>query len=133
MKKIFYFFDKLEDKIRATLSRHSIIYAFIGGTAIVLFWRGVWMVADMIPFLTGPVSMLVSIAVLLIVGLFVSFFIGDTILISGFKKEKRLDEKVVSEVKTELDILNDIQKRLNDIEKELKTLKEEMRNTALRN
>ncbi len=133
MKKILYFFDRLEDKIRAALSRRPVIYAFVGGTAIVLFWRGVWMVADTIPFLTGPVSMLVSIVMLLAIGLFVSFFIGDTILISGLKKEKRLDEKVASEVKTELDILNDIQKRLNEIEKELKTLKEEMRNTILRN
>ncbi len=133
MKEILYFFDKLEDKIRAALSRRPVIYAFVGGTAIVLFWRGVWMVADTIPFLTGPVSMLVSITMLLAMGLFVSFFIGDTILISGLKKEKRLDEKVASEVKTELDILNDIQKRLNDIEKELKTLKEEIRNAMLRN
>ena len=82
--------------------------------------------ADMIPFLTGPVSMLLSIAMLLAIGLFVSFFIGDTILISGLKKEKRLDEKVASEIKTELDILNNIQKRLNDIEEKLKTLKEKM-------
>ena len=133
MKTILYFFDKLEDNIRAALSRRPIIYAFVGGTAIVLFWRGVWMVADTIPFLTGPVSMLVSIAMLLAIGLFVSFFIGDTILISGLKKEKRLDEKVASEVKTELDILNDIQKRLNDIEKKLETLKEEVRNTMLKN
>ncbi len=133
MNKIFYFFDKLEDNIRSALSRRPVIYAFVGGTAIVLFWRGVWMVADTIPFLTGPVSMLVSIAILLAIGLFVSFFIGDTILISGLKKEKRLDEKVASEVKTELDILNDIQKRLNDIEKELKTLREEMRNAVLKN
>ena len=133
MKKILYFFDKLEDNIRAALSRRPVIYAFVGGTAIVLFWRGVWMVADTVPFLTGPVSIFISVAMLLAIGLFVSFFIGDTILISGLKKEKRLDEKVASEVKTELDILNDIQKRLNEIEKELKTLKEEMRNAMLRN
>ena len=119
MKRILRFFDKLEDKIRAVFSRHSIIYAFIGGTAIVLFWRGVWMVADTIPFLTGPVSIFVSVAILLAMGLFVSFFIGDNIIISGLKKEKRLDEKVASEVKTELDMLNDIQKRLDDIEKKL--------------
>ena len=126
MRKILSFFDKLEDNIRAALSRHPIIYAFIGGTAIVLFWRGVWLVADTLPFLTGPVSIFVSVAILLAMGLFVSFFIGDSIIISGLKKEKRLDEKVVSEVKTELDMLTDIQKRLNDIEKELKTLREEM-------
>ncbi len=130
MKEIFRFFDKLEDNIRAALSRHPIIYAFIGGTAIVLFWRGVWLVADTLPFLTGPVSIFVSVAILLAMGLFVSFFIGDSIIISGLKKEKRLDEKVVSEVKTELDMLTDIQKRLNDIEKELKTLREEMRENS---
>ena len=119
MNRIFYFFDGLEDRIRNTLSRYPIVYAFIGGTAIVLFWRGVWKVADATPFLTGPVSIFISVAVLLVTGLFVSFFIGDTIIISGLKKEKRLDEKVASEVKTELDMLNDIQKRLGDIEREM--------------
>ena len=131
MKRIIIFFDKLEDGIRAALSRRPIVYAFVGGTAIVLFWRGVWMVADTIPFLTGPISILVSVATLLAMGLFVSFFIGDNIIISGLKKEKRLDEKIASEVKTELNILNDIQKRLDDIEKELKTLREEMRRNVV--
>lgn len=125
MKDFFHFFDKLEDHIRAVLSRHNIIYAFIGGVAIVLFWRGVWHTADMIPFLTGPVSILISVTVLLGTGLFVSFFIGDKIIISGIKKEKRLDEKVASEVKTELDILEDIQKQLRGIEKELKIKKKD--------
>ena len=130
MNKPFNFFDKLEDSIRAALSRRPIVYALIGSTAIVLFWRGVWMIADDIPFLTGPVSIFLSVVILLVTGLFVSFFIGDTIIISGLKKEKRLDEKIVSEVKTEFDILQDIQKKLNDIEKELKTLREETkRNT----
>ena len=126
MRRVLSFFDKLEDNIRAAFSRRPIIYAFVGGAAIVLFWRGVWMVADTIPFLTGPVSILVSVAILLAMGLFVSFFIGDNIIISGLKKEKRLDEKIASEVKTELDILNDVQKKLGDIEKELKALREEL-------
>lgn len=120
MKRILHFFDKTEDNVRNTLSRYPIVYAFIGGTAIVLFWRGVWDVVDMIPFLRGLVSISISAVVLLLTGLFVSFFIGDTIIISGLKKEKRLDEKVASEIRTELDILNDIQKRLGNIEEELK-------------
>lgn len=124
MREIFHFFDKTEDNVRNTLSRYPIVYAFIGGTAIVLFWRGIWDVVDMIPFLRGLVSISISAAVLLLTGLFVSFFIGDTIIISGLKKEKRLDEKVASEIKTELDILNDIQKRLGNIEEELKKQKE---------
>src|SRR3989339_859702 len=131
MKKIFHFFDKLEDNIRATLSKHNILYAFIGGVAIVLFWRGVWMTADAIPFLTGPISILISVIVLLGTGLFVSFFIGDKIIISGIKKEKRLDEKVASEIKTELDMLSEIQNKMNSIEKELKTIREEMKKEAI--
>ena len=75
MKDFFHFFDKLEDHIRAVLSRHNILYAFIGGVAIVLFWRGVWMTADMIPFLTGPMSIFISVVVLLGTRLFFSFFI----------------------------------------------------------
>lgn len=123
MQKIVRFFDKMEDHIRAALSLHPVLYALIGGTAIVLFWRGVWMIADTFAFLTGPVSIAISIVVLLSTGLFVSFFVGDTIIISGLRKEKRLDEKIASEVRTELDVLNDIQLRLDAINKEMIVLK----------
>lgn len=123
MQTIIRFFDKMEDHIRASLSLHPVLYAFIGGTAIVLFWRGIWMIADTFAFLTGPVSVAISIIILLSTGLFVSFFVGDTIIISGLRKEKRLDEKIASEVRTELDVLNDIQIRLNEINKELIVLK----------
>lgn len=132
MKDIFNFFDRLEDDIRAALSKHNILYAFIGGVGIVLFWRGVWITADMVPFLTGPVSVVLSVVIMLATGLFVSFFIGDSILISGLKKEKRLDEKVASEVKTELDVLEDMQIKMNDIEQELKAMREEMKSAAPR-
>lgn len=133
MKIIFNFFDKLEDNIRAAFSRHPIVYAFIGGAAIVLFWRGIWHIADTLEEKGGilgllfyePVNLLLVVAVLLATGLFVSFFVGDNIIISGLKKEKKLDEKLASEVRTELDMLNDIEKRLNNIEKDLKIIKEE--------
>lgn len=47
-KKIFLFFDKLEDSIRKWLSHHPLLYAFIGGTGVVLFWRGIWHTMDFI-------------------------------------------------------------------------------------
>lgn len=128
MKKILRFFDKLEDNTRAALSKHNFLYAFVGGVSIVIFWRGVWITADSIPFLTGPVSIFISVAILLVTGLFVSFFVGADIIISGLKKEKRLDERVASEVKTELDIMTDMQNKVNSIEKEMKMIREEMRN-----
>ena len=44
---------------------HKIITAIIAGTALILFWRGVWLTADTIPFLQDPViSMFVGLLVL---------------------------------------------------------------------
>ncbi len=132
MGKVINFFDKMEDKVRAALSRHPIVYALIGGTSIVLFWRGIWMVADTIPWLTGPASIVISIGTMLLTGLFVSFFIGDTIIISGLKKGKRVDEKIVSELKTEFEILVDVQNQLNMIEKEIKSIKDALKQPKLK-
>lgn len=122
--KIIRFFDKLEDKVRAALSRRPIIYTLIGGVAIVLFWRGVWLIADELPFMTGFVSLIISVAVLLLSGLFVSFFIGEEIIISGLKKERKLFEKTESEIKTEADILNQIKIKIEKIEEDLQELKQ---------
>src|SRR3989338_7814156 len=88
LKKTLHYFDKLEDGIRARLSRMPILYTFIGGVAIVLFWRGVWITADEFPILTGPVSILIGFLVLLLTGFFVSFFVGDVIILSGQQKKE---------------------------------------------
>jgi len=121
--KIVIFFDKLEDKVRESLSRRPIIYTLIGGVAIVLFWRGVWLIADSIPFLTGGVSFVLSVIILLLTGLFVSFFIGEEIIISGLKKERKFFEKAESEIATEADILKEIKAKLEKIEADLEDLK----------
>lgn len=118
----FKFFDKIEDKTRYALSRRPVLYTLIGGIAIVLFWRGVWLTADQFPFLTGPVSLVISVVVLLAIGLFVSFFIGDQILISGLKQEKKLTEKTEAEVKAEEVILQDIRKELQKISQRLEEI-----------
>src|SRR3989338_1420533 len=78
--KLIKFLDKLEDRIRKALSKRPIAYTFIGGVGIVLFWRGVWLVADDFEFMTGYVSILISTVILLLTGLFVSFFIGDELV-----------------------------------------------------
>jgi uncharacterized RDD family membrane protein YckC len=105
-KKVLHYFDKLEDRIRNRLSRYPIVYSIIGGTAIVLFWRGVWITADdiaqVIPehlvWIDGPLSVMVSVLILLATGLFVSFFVSDQIIISGMKKDKKIVEKIQGEV-----------------------------------
>jgi len=134
IKNIIKFFDKIEDRVRSFLSRHPIIYAFIGGIGIVLFWRGVWHTADIFPFLNGPVSIIISIIILLTTGLFVSFFIGHSIILSGLKQEKKIEEKEISEIETEMDILkkekdlvNGIYSRLEKIEKTLIDVKSKIK------
>lgn len=114
------YFDKLEDRVRFRLSRYPILYALVGAIGIVLVWKGVWETAASFPRLDGFISFLLGVAILLLSGLLVSFFIGDSILISGFKKEKKLMEKAETEVRSERDMLDDIVRRLERIERELR-------------
>jgi Zn-dependent protease with chaperone function len=136
MKNIIKFFDKLEDKIRNLLSHWPILYAIIGGVAVVLFWRGVWETADMledtgVPILEfifyGPMSTLLSSAIMLFTGLFVSFFIGDRIILSGLKNEKKVAEKTESEIKQEEAMILNLNNRLYSIEKHLEELSKKIK------
>ena len=122
MKSVIKFFDKLEDKTRAHLSKYPLIYSLVGGVGVVLFWRGVWHTADQFPFLTGPVSILISLSILLLTGLFVSFFIGDNIILSGIKKEKKFIEKADAAVKEEKESLAEIKDELHKIEDTLEKM-----------
>ena len=118
IKKILKFFDKLEDKVRGKLSHYPILYAFIGGIGVVLFWRGVWHTADDIDMASG-ISFVMGTVILLITGVFVSEFIGKKLIISGLIGEKKLEEKEVSEIATEEAQLRNLQSTLSRIEKKL--------------
>ncbi len=125
------FFDKLEDRTREHLSRVPIVYAVIGGVAIVLFWRGVRGLADSLEFPGGfwafifnPfVSLILSIILLLGTGLFVSFFIGDRIILSGLKLEKKVEEKTESEVREEEAMLQTLHSKIDRLSKAFEELK----------
>ena len=127
MKKFLRYFDKLEDRVRGRLSRYPIMYSIIGGTAIVLFWRGVWIttdeIAQFIPaeyiWIDGPLSVVASILILLVTGLFVSFFVTDRIIVSGLNQEKKIVEKTEEEVRAEGDRLAQMRTTLLHIEKEV--------------
>ena len=126
INRIICFFDKLEDRIRILLSHHPIPYAFIGGIGVILFWRGVWETADLFPWFTAPLSIVVGLIILLLTGLLVSFFIGDSIILSGFKREKKLAEKTESEVRSEKDTMQYVVAELRTIDEDLKKLQEKM-------
>lgn len=143
--KIYNAGDKLEDKVRGRLSHYPILYAFIGGAGIIIFWRGVWHSVDTLmellnfssttttsmtalPWWDGPLSILIGTILLLTVGLFVTSFIGNEIILSGLKKEKKLAEKTEDEIKSELkedieinDEIHNINRRLKRIENVINT------------
>lgn len=122
-KKLWTFFDRLEDRVRFHLSRHPITYAIIGGVGIVLFWKGVWETAELFPILHGPGSILLGVGILLLSGLLVASFIGDSIIMSGFKKEKKLFEKTEAEIALEKNSIEYVVAELDQIERDLEDLK----------
>lgn len=125
------FFDHLEDAVRGKLSKHPFIYGFIGGSGVILFWRGIWHSADWLEANTlwGNIvfsdvgSMLTGILVLLMSGLFVSVFIGDSILISGLRHEKKVTEKTEDEVITEKRDLEIIEEEISQISAKLEKIR----------
>lgn len=146
-KIIVRFFDKIEDKVRARLSHRSIIYALIGGALTVLFWRAIWHTADKIMLGKGffymfneakfllktrgiwsvvfyePITLIWTLSLLLLTGLFVSIMIGDKIIISGIKNEKRVDEKTESEIKKEEGEIKNLVKKVNSISSDVEEIK----------
>lgn len=132
--KIIRFFDKLEDKVRSRLSHRSIIYAFVGGLCTVLFWRGVWHSGDILMEQGGflawmfyePITVVWCSIVLLLTGLFVSNFIGERIIISGLKQEKKVTDKTEDEVKAEEEEISRLERKLDLLMKEIAVLKDEI-------
>lgn len=135
------FFDRLEDSVRGHLSHFPITYAFCGGIGIVLFWRGVWHTADYLMLTLrnnigissidlsselwwdGPLSFLIGTFLLLISGLFVSNFIGNEIIMSGLRGEKKLSEKTETEVRTEVNAIAEIRNNVRALLVKSKTKK----------
>ena len=134
INSIIRFFDKLEDKVRARLSHRSIFYAYIGGVCTVLFWRGVWHTGDILMNNGGffgwlfyePITVVWTATVLLLTGLFVSNFIGERIIISGLKKEKKVTDQTEDEVKEEDSRLKKLEDKLDLISKEVTAIKNEL-------
>ena len=145
MKFIYDFFDRLEDKIRGKLSHYPILYAFIGSIGLIVFWRGIWHTADYImetifyyqlqdstinlgvmPWWDGPLSILIGGVLLLATGLFVSNFIGNEVIISGLRGEKRLSEKTEVEVKTETGTIGEIKREVTEISRHLSNLQKDL-------
>lgn len=130
MTSLVKFFDKLEDRARERLSRMPIFYAILGGIFIVLFWRAVWLSADLLAeqggwlaVLFSPgVSLVLSILALLLTGLFVSFFIANRVILTGLRHEKKLAEKTEKEIVEEERAITELHAHIAHIETRLEEL-----------
>lgn len=125
IKNIIEFFDKLENKVRRKLSHYPILYAFIGGVGVVLFWRGVWHIADDMS-VSSVLSLIIGSVMLLITGIFVSAFVGSKLIISGLVGEKKIEEKEEAELETEEMQLRNLQKTLKRVEEKLEHIDKEV-------
>jgi len=78
---------------------------------------------DKTSFIDGVISIGASVVILLVSGLFVSFFIGDRIILSGLKKEKKMEEKTKEELDAEM---NKIEEKMEKIEENIEKIKESL-------
>lgn len=133
---IYYLFDKMEDHIRAKLARHPFIYTFIGGSGVILFWRGIWHFADDLQLLGGIPgilfsslgSIVIGVVILLATGLFVSVFVGDSIIMSGIKHDKKIIERTIEDVESEKSDIERLLEIVIDMKKEMEILEKKVRN-----
>lgn len=125
-------FDKAEDYVREHLSRHPLFYAFLGGVFVVLFWRGVWETADILAlrnpflhwFLYGPNQIIFSTLVLMLMGLMVSVFVGEKIIISGLRHEKQVEDRTEEIIEEEVITLKHIRDEVRALKAEVNGKKE---------
>ncbi len=133
------FFNKIEKKItkiqlknRNFLAKHKFFYSLLGATGVVLYWRGVWHMADILEnrggfleiFFSPIGSLILGILILSFGGILVQELIGTDTIISGLKKQKRDIDKTIDELskeeeirKKEKNLIVEIDNHLHKIEK----------------
>ncbi|OHA91553.1 MAG: hypothetical protein A2758_00335 [Candidatus Zambryskibacteria bacterium RIFCSPHIGHO2_01_FULL_49_18] len=116
MKRINRWFDRFEDKVRGFLSHYPMIYALVGGVGIVSFWRGVWETSDLLG-IPSEASLVGGILILMSLGILVTEFLGNRIIISGLRGEKKLEEKTLKEIEDEEMFLSNLKNKVERIEK----------------
>ncbi len=136
---------KLLTRFHIFLSHHSYLYALIAGVGIVLFWRGVWHTVDLLhlyfthyyastnldlsahPWWDGPLSFIVGCVILYITRAFISSFIGNELILSGLRTEKKMTAKTEDEVQTEVTVISDIKEEIEAVSHKLEDLEEQIK------
>jgi dolichyl-phosphate-mannose--protein O-mannosyl transferase len=128
MKYFTNIFLQIEERARTYFERFPFIHAFLGGVGVVLFWRGIWDLADR--FKIDPImSLAVGCLLLGAIGLFIHTFVGNAIIIKNVEKDKQMTKKaeheiilIEQDVKKEEITLSHLSERINSLEKAITTL-----------
>lgn len=79
-------------------------------------------------YLFSPLGSIIgSVITLLSTGLFVSVFIGDSIIMSGIKHDKKIIEKTINDVDAEKNDIEKVLAAIVDMKKELEVLEQRAR------
>lgn len=97
MKYVTNIFLRIEERARTYFERVPFLHAFLGGVGVVLFWRGVWEIADRMR-IDPIVSIIVGSLLLGSIGLFLHTFVGNAIIIKNVEKDKRMTTKAEHEI-----------------------------------
>ena len=68
-------------------------------------------------------SLVISLAIMLVTGSFVSHFVTNEVILSGLRKEKKIIDKTEAEVSSEMVTLFDIKEELGKIRDDIDELK----------
>ena len=120
-------FLRLENHIRSQLSKAPKLYSMLGSIGVIRFWRGLWHTADYLEserwfgsiLFSGPASLLVGLIILLVSGLFVSVFIGESMVLGRLKQEQKVTTETELELEKEKIDLKSIQREIKHIEDDL--------------
>lgn len=109
LKKIEEKLEKFQKIERKKIRAHHFLFAFLGGVGVILFWAGVWAIAETMLGMHPFAMMLSGIAILSFLGIFISETVGEEILTDDSKKEDYIIDKKIHK----------IDKRLKSIEEKL--------------
>lgn len=128
MKYFTNIFLRIEEQARTYFERFPFAHAFLGGVGVVLFWRGVWEIADRMR-IDPVISIIVGSLLLGAIGLFLHTFVGNAIIIKNVEKDKRLTTKAEHEIqaveqniKQEEVTLSQLSEKLDRLEKSISSI-----------
>lgn len=114
-------FTQTEKKLRRKLRMHHFLFAFLGGVGIVLFWYGIWETAGSILEIYPPLSVLIGMTILSIMGIFIMEIVGKEALSEEIEEVERGEKKISKEIvrmgRDEKAIFAELEKVEHEIEK----------------